>query len=76
MAIGERKARIRGVDATANVVVTYHQQFMSASFIRQHQTESMEDYLKRFNALVTTVKLVGGDNIWNLTTFIQELSLV
>ena len=53
-----------GVDTTANVVVTYHQQYMSLSYLRQNQTESMEDYLKRFNALVTTTKLAGGDNIW------------
>ena len=53
-----------GVDSAANVVVTYHQQLMNVSFIRQGATESMEDYLKRFNALVATTKLVGGENFW------------
>ena len=53
-----------GVDATANVVVTYHQQFMSVSFIRQGATESMEEYLNRFNAMVETTKLTGGENLW------------
>ena len=38
-----------GVDATANVVVTYHQQYMSLSYLRQSMTESMEEYLKRFH---------------------------
>ena len=53
-----------GVDATANVVATYHQQYMSVSYLRQGLTESMEEYLKRFHALVATTKLAGGENIW------------
>ena len=53
-----------GVDATANVMVTYHQQFMSVSFIRQSLTELMEEYLKEFNVLATTTKLAGAENIW------------
>ena len=53
-----------GVDSTANVVVTYHKQFMNVSYFRQSQTESMEDYMNRFAAMVATVKLVGADNLW------------
>ena len=46
-----------GVDKTSNVMVTYHQQFMSVSFIRQSLTELMEEYLNRFNALAATTKV-------------------
>ena len=53
-----------GVDTTVNVVVTYHQQFMNILFLRQGLSESMEDYLKRFNALTETTKLAGGKNLW------------
>ena len=53
-----------GVDATANPVVTYHNQFMNMSFMKQSPTESMEDYLNRFNAMTATTKLVGAENIW------------
>ena len=51
---------LAGVDTTENVVITYHQQFMSVSFFKQGSTESMEEYLKRFNNIVTTTNLAGG----------------
>ena len=63
------KIILAGVDTTANVVITYHQQFMSVSFIRQGSTESIEKYLKRFNDLVATTKLAGGENIWYCEKF-------
>ena len=53
-----------GVDSTTNAVVTYHNQFMNILFIRQSPTESMEDYMNRFNAMTATTKLVGAKNIW------------
>ena len=53
-----------GVDSTANAVVTYHNQFMNVSFIRQSATESMDDYMNRFNSMTATTKLVGAENIW------------
>ena len=53
-----------GVDTTANVVITYHQQFMSLLYFKQESTDSIEEYLKRFNDLVATTKLAGGENMW------------
>ena len=53
-----------GVDTKANPVLTLHEQLFSFLTMKQGQSESDDDYLKRFNSRVKNLELAGGAHIF------------